>query len=401
MQDKALREAAAAFSLTKEHLFAVRDGVTAAVEARLSERSSSLALYPSFLRRPVGAVPDGFYLALDFGGSNIRAARIELSGGQLRCGRIVKKPLVDPVGKYDYRHGVTTEELFLFVAGVVSEAAGTDGGLLGHTFSFPTRQTGCNEAELLEWTKEMSVSGACGRDVQDLLRTALHSLGRSDIEPAVLLNDTTATLLSGAYHDPGTLVGTICGTGHNSCYEEPTLRPTMIVNPESGNFDALPFTVFDNLLDEQSQYPGRQRLEKMTAGQYLGDLVKLAAKQCGLPLPPVWSAAAFTPLLARRAAEPTAVLVRSVVLRAARLAAAELAALVCRSGVSEETPAVAADGSVFAKLPLFFQETAAWLPVLAERPVRLYLEPEGSLSGAAIAAACLRADGAVTAGKGQ
>ena len=390
MRDKALREAAAAFSLTKEQLFAVRDGVTAAVEARLAGRPSSLSLYPSFLRRPAGVVPDGSYLALDFGGSNIRAARIELSGGHLRYGQTVKKPLVDPAGRYDYRHGVSTEELFLFVAGVVSEAAGADGGRLGHTFSFPTRQTGPNEATLLEWTKEMSVGGACGRDVQELLRTALGFLGRSDIEPAVILNDTTATLLSGAYHDPGTVVGTICGTGHNSCYEEAAWRPAMIVNPESGNFDGLPFTSFDDALDGRSQYPGRQRLEKMTAGHYLGELVKIAAEYCGLPLPSAWSAAAFTPLLAQGASEAPAILVRAVVLRAARLAAAELAALVCRSGPADVPPAVAADGSVFAKLPLFFQETAAWLPILAERPVRLYLEPEGSLGGAAIAAACPR-----------
>lgn len=390
MPDKALIEAAAVFSLTKEQLFAVRDGVTAAVEARLAGQESSLSLYPSFLRRPAGQAPDGAYLSLDFGGSNIRAARIELSGGRLHCGRLIKKPLVDPFGRYDYRHGVTTEELFLFVAGVVSEAAGTDGGLLGHTFSFPTRQTGRNEAELLEWTKEMSVDGACGRDVQELLRTALGFLGRNDIEPAVILNDTTATLLSGAYHDPATVVGTICGTGHNSCYEETELRPAMIVNPESGNFDGLPFTCFDQTLDAQSQYPGRQRLEKMTAGHYLGELVRLAAEYCGRPLPLAWSAAAFTPLLAQGASSEEAVLVRAVVLRAARLAAAELAALVCRERSSHVTPAVAADGSVFAKLPLFFQETAAWLPVLAEQPVRLYLEPEGSLNGAAIAAACPR-----------
>ena len=63
MRDKALREAAAAFSLTKEHLFAVRDGVTAAVEARLSERPSSLSLYPSFLRRPAGGYRECVYRA--------------------------------------------------------------------------------------------------------------------------------------------------------------------------------------------------------------------------------------------------------------------------------------------------------------------------------------------------
>ena len=388
MKNKDIEAAAEAFRLTRPQLFAVRDRVTAAVEDRLAGRSSSLALYPSFLHRPQQLLK-GEYLALDFGGSNIRAARVALSGGRLRIARLVKRPLTDPNGRYDYRHGVTVEELFSFAAGVVSEAAGQNGGLLGHTFSFPASQTGVNSALLLQWTKEMSVYGAEGKEIQSLLCTALHAIGRTDIKPAVILNDTTATLLTGAYHVRETVVGTICGTGHNSCYEETTLRPAMILNPESGNFDELPFTCFDEALDRKSQFPGRQRLEKMTAGHYLGELVKIAAREAGFAAPDVWSAASFAPLLRDGRDNPLTPLVQAVVARAGQLAAAELAALVRRSAVAAGTvPAVAADGSVFAGLPFFFQQVADWLPILAEQPVRLYLETDGSLCGAAIAAGC-------------
>lgn len=390
MKNEDVKETAQAFRLTRTELFAIRDGVTAAVEARLAGRASSLGLYPSFLRRPK-QLADGEYLALDFGGSNIRAARIGLTGGRLRIGSLVKRPLVDFAGRYDYRQGVTTEALFSFVAGVVCEAAGEKGGLLGHTFSFPVRQTGRNSAQLLQWTKEISVCGVKGQDVQALLRNALQAIGRNDIKPTVLLNDTTATLLSGAYHTPQTIVGTICGTGHNSCYEEPTVQPTMILNSESGNFDGLPSNRFDQALDQTSHFPGCQRLEKMTAGHYLGDLVKLAARETGLTLPDNWSAAAFAPILTEATDMPLAQLVRAVVARAAQLAAAELAAFVRRSIVEGGmVPAVAADGSVFAGLPFFFQQVAKWLPILAEQPVSLYLEPDGSIKGAAIAAACTR-----------
>lgn len=387
-----VEETTQAFRLTQAQLFAIRDGVTAAAEARLAGRASSLGLYPSFLRRPQ-KLSDGEYLALDFGGSNIRAARIELTGRRMRINRLVKRSLTDPDGRYDYRREMTAEALFSFVAGVVSEAAGEKGGLLGHTFSFPARQTSGNSAELLQWTKEMSVSGAQGRDVQALLRNALQGIGRDDIKPAVLLNDTTATLLAGAYHRPETVVGTICGTGHNSCYEEQAAQPVMILNSESGNFDVLPFNRFDQALDQASHFPGRQRLEKMTAGYYLGELVTLAAGETGLLLPDNWSAAAFAPMLAQASDTPLASLVRAVVERAAQLAAAELAAFVRRSVIQAGTvPAVAADGSVFAGLPFFFQQAAKWLPILAEQPVSLYLESDGSLKGAAIAAACVRGD---------
>ena len=375
------------FALERDQLFAIRDGVTAAIETRLAGGESSLALLPSFLRRPA-CLPSGSYLALDFGGSNIRAARLELAAGRIRVRNLVKRSLVDPAGRYDYRRGVTTEALFAFVATVVSEAAGDAGGLLGHTFSFPADQLDINTARLRQWTKEMAVGGVEGQDVQQLLATALSSIGRRDIRPVAIINDTVATLLTGAHHVPATVAGTICGTGHNSCYEEACLRPPMIVNAESGNFNRLPFTCFDDALDRRSQSPGRQRLEKMTAGQYLGDLVGLAALEAGLALPANWSAAQFTQVLA--AETPLATLVRAVVARAARLVAAELAALVRRSPLDAGlVPEVAADGSVFVKLPLFFREVAAWLPVLAEGPARLRLEPDGSLSGAAIAAACV------------
>ena len=64
-----IHEVRRAFCLSRAQLFGVRDGVTAAIEARLAGRESSLALLPSFLRRPAG-LPSGTYLALDFGGSN-------------------------------------------------------------------------------------------------------------------------------------------------------------------------------------------------------------------------------------------------------------------------------------------------------------------------------------------
>lgn len=382
-----IHEVRRAFCLSRAQLFGVRDGVTAAIEARLVGRESSLALLPSFLRRPAG-LPSGTYLALDFGGSNIRAARIELAAGRLCVQRQVKRPLVDPAGRYDYRQRVTTTELFAFVAAVVSEAAGEAGGLLGHTFSFPADQTDVNTACLRQWTKEMAVAGAEGKNVQQLLAAALGAIGRHDIEPVALINDTVATLLAGAQREPATVVGTICGTGHNSCYEEAALPRPMIVNAESGNFDGAPANCFDEALDRQSQFPGRQRLEKMTSGQYLGELVRLAAGEAGVALPDDWRAASLAPALGGKTDHDTATLVRAVTERAGQLVAAELAALVRRAVLAPgATPVVAADGAVFARLPLFRQTVQAWLPVLAEQPARLQLTPDGSLLGAAIAAA--------------
>src|SRR5262249_35096958 len=49
----------------------------------------------------------------------------------------------------------------------------------------------------------------------------------------------------------------------------------MVVNLESGNFDGAGATRFDLELDRRSERPGEQQLEKMVAGRYLGELLRL------------------------------------------------------------------------------------------------------------------------------
>src|SRR4051812_29223307 len=60
------------------------------------------------------------------------------------------------------------------------------------------------------------------------------------------------------------------------------LEPDMAVaiNCEWGAFDnehyVLPRTVYDATIDEQSPRPGQQAFEKMIAGYYLGEILRLA-----------------------------------------------------------------------------------------------------------------------------
>ncbi|MDR1205294.1 MAG: hexokinase family protein, partial [Peptococcaceae bacterium] len=136
------------------------------------------------------------------------------------------------------------------------------------------------EARLITWTKEIAVSGAVGQDINRLLRDALARLDASDIRPVAVLNDTTATLLSGSYLRPGCAVGSIMGTGHNTCYMQPG---TGILNLESGNFDGAFETVYDRRLDQTSERPQAQLLEKKTSGHYLGEIVRSAFMDLASP----------------------------------------------------------------------------------------------------------------------
>ena len=74
-------------------------------------------------------------------------------------------------------------------------------------------------------------------------------------------------------------IGCIYATGHNTCYLEPfadKAEQPMILNLESGGFNRLAPGRFDVALDERSEKPGEQRLEKMVSGRYMGELFGMA-----------------------------------------------------------------------------------------------------------------------------
>ena len=240
---------------------------------------SSLQMLPSFLDLPDGC-ETGRFLALDFGGTNVRAMLVELGH---RSSAVLKQrsaPLRDPNGKYDYTaNDSSAEELFDFLARLVSSVAeGETVYYLGHTFSFPCHQTSLSEARLIRWTKEIATPGVEGRGVGELLQAAFHRLN-SGIVQTVILNDTVGTLLAASYADPSVEMGSICGTGHNTCFRDKGnngVQP-MIRNLESGNFSRVAMSRYDCQLDAASEKPGEQRLEKMVGGQYLGEIVRIMA----------------------------------------------------------------------------------------------------------------------------
>ena len=180
-------------------------------EDALAGKSSSLSALRTYLGLPTGREM-GTFLALDFGGTNVRASRIRLMGEQ---GFVVERKVAKPLkcADYDYTCSSTTaEELFDFIAAIVKEAAdGNQDYKLGFTFSFD--QTSAKDARLIAWSKEIAVPGVAGKPINGLLKEALVRAGLDRIEPVALLNDTTATLLSSVYQHNPSHIGIVCGTG--------------------------------------------------------------------------------------------------------------------------------------------------------------------------------------------
>ena len=269
------------FSLSKEQFKQIAKDFAAAMDDGLNARPSPLQMLRAFVGRPAGN-ESGKYLALDFGGTNLRVAKVELCGTKKpRISKIHKVSLKQAGGGVDYTSAnVDVDTLFDFIAQQIAIVDnGTDAMLLGHSFSYASQQTSLGRAKLVGWTKEIKVTGVAGQDINGLLAAALARQSIGNIQPVAVINDTTATLLAAAYSQSEADLGSVCGTGHNTCYYEALPQQEasarmMAYNSESGGFDKLPFNAIDDQLDADSEYPGQQRLEKMVAGRYLGELTR-------------------------------------------------------------------------------------------------------------------------------
>lgn len=255
----------------------------------LAGSKSSLKMIPAYVDRPTGE-EKGLFMALDVGGTNFRILELELKGnGVSRISRVKKVALDRNYFKS------TSEKFFDYLADCIKPFIKRGGAdrrdriYLGYTFSFPVEQTGIASGVLLRWTKGFVIKGAIGKDVVELLNEAFARKGIDNIEVAALANDTVGTLAAKSYEDPDCDVASILGTGTNACYTEKLDCITkwrgpqspggrMIINIEWGNFNKLKLTKYDRRLDDLSENPGQQILEKIVSGMYLGELARLVLK---------------------------------------------------------------------------------------------------------------------------
>lgn len=399
------------FILTKDDRRRIRRNFRDALLDGMHGRPSTLKCLPSFLPPPSGR-EEGQWLALDFGGTNLRVMLVRLAGGKAEIVRM-KKVSLRRAGVYDYTdENTTAEELFDCIAQLILTIAPEEGEIsLGHTFSFPARQISVDQARLLAWTKEFAVQNVAGKEVNGLLYDALVRCTAGHIKPVAIVNDTVATLIAAAYETENVTIGSICGTGHNTAV---VLPDGMVYNLESGNFDGLPVTEYDWELDLASLAPNTQRLEKMSAGRYLGEIVMRAGVE---RLPVLGKGDAFTgeelgmilsdsgelcrtKLLMRRKFGADIVqadraflrrLTRAVVARSAQMAASTyLGILDVIDPEHKRDHTIAVDGSLYSKMPTYAREMARALAegLDGERgQAKLILAGDASGIGAAVAAA--------------
>jgi hexokinase len=279
------------------------------MERGLKGLSSSLPMIPSYITPVSKVLPGKTVLALDAGGTNLRASRVHFNeAGQAVAEGTVKHPMPGTKGR------VSAGQFFDMIAEAAlpvlssPNAAASKIEGIGFTFSYPMEMQANADGILLAFSKEVDAPDVIGKAVGAGLREALARKGCVYDGPIVLLNDTVATLLSGLASIPvdggdvaspgavtknaygvagGPVIGFILGTGFNTAYPESSIPKIgfeskdtpQIVVCETGTFNLRYRGPLDREYDNTTKNPGTYALEKATSGAYIGPLTLHILKQ--------------------------------------------------------------------------------------------------------------------------
>ena len=383
-----------------------------------TDEESSLKMISSHINVLPRGDEKGTFFAVDLGGTNLRVLRVTLAEGKPTVREFREAIPARVISKE-----ATAVDLFDFIAKACSTLTtdlATDSAPLplGFTFSFAVTQSSIKSGKLIEWTKGFATQGCIGRDPAELLQEALDR-HKVPLVVDALCNDTVGTLMANAYQKKSKdcRIGVILGTGTNAAYSDPALDD-LIINIEWGGFNQLPRrTEFDLGVDKKSHNAGRQVLEKLVSGLYLGEIARLGTlkvlKLEGKPIPPVLKKAeAFeTASITHALSKDKNMLMKSplvdldseslkvfteigeaVLDRSAAVSAAVLAGVVHKAtkGTKDIRCEVGIDGSVFTKGHRYRERLLQHLrKFYPTQDIVLDFSEDGSGMGAALVAAAL------------
>ncbi|MEL7369438.1 MAG: hypothetical protein AAFN74_11030 [Myxococcota bacterium] len=382
----------APFRLSPTQLAEVRDSLSAAIEAGLASEGQQVAALPGFLAPPKPNVT-GEALVVDTGGTNMRAAWVELSA--YNTPRLKAGPVTKPLDlRGDKR--VDRAEFFRMQAALVEALDAPKGLPVGYCFSYPSEVLPNLDARLLKWTKGIDLPDVVDTLVGEGLMTALKSVEPKSI---CVLNDTVAALLAASLTgagEPEHGVGLIVGTGTNmACYASVENAPklsgragpgAMAINLESGNFHPPHLTEADETVDRESLNPGQQRYEKAMSGFYLPFIYKAAYPELS-GFDPHAGTQVLAEMRRDRPDSDEGRLAAAILDRAADLVGAGLAAVLGRYGEGTNA-SILAEGSLYWRGPGFAARAETTLQQLLPEGINFTVHriEDANLFGAAAAA---------------
>lgn len=263
----------------------------------------SLDMIPTWAVPPETSPRGKNVIVIDAGGTNFRSCLVSFNeDGHPTISDMQKTAM--PATDREYSKKEFFETIASFLDHLKNKA-----DRIGFCFSYAMTITPEGDGKVIQFSKEIKAKEVIGSLVGASLSDALVDRGWKRPEKIVLLNDTTAALLAGASAATGgkaydSYVGFILGTGMNAAYIEYGKIPKIdssaaaapsaqIVVCESGKCNKIPRSAFDITLDSTTNSPGLYGYEKMCSGAYLGPLGKLGLVKAA-------SSGLFTPVVAEK-----------------------------------------------------------------------------------------------------
>ncbi len=246
----------------------------------------SLDMIPTWAVPPETSPKNKSVIVIDAGGTNFRSCLVTFDGAGIPSISDMQKTAM-PGTDREY----TRKEFFDTIASFLDHLK-NKASRIGFCFSYAMTITPEGDGKVIQFSKEIKAKEVIGSLVGAGLSEALVARGWKKPDKIILLNDTTAALLAGASSATNgkaydSYVGFILGTGMNAAYIESgeiakivdsgAYAPTyQIVVCESGKCNKIAQSKFDEALDKTTNSPGLYGYEKMCSGAYLGPLSRLA-----------------------------------------------------------------------------------------------------------------------------
>jgi hexokinase len=347
------------FDLTTEELKNIANSLQSKIEDGLKKDGLEISDLPTHIN-PKQHVEDKRVLVLDWGGTNFRAAIVEIKDGKASIIDSARKPL-----SAKETAGFSQNDLHREMADTICRLNELDHQVtqIGYCFSYPAASRLNGDAILLRWTKGIDIQEMIGKPVGESLMKYLndHKDVKSTFSDIKVINDTVACLFAGLLSETvyDSYIGLIVGTGTNMAtlmhlnkIEKLNNKGEGVipVNLESGNFTPPYLTITDRLVDAMSNNKGSQRFEKAISGGYLGEIFKTVFSDRKIKYD--FDAKDLTDVVKDPENNPKEYVevARWIYVRSAKLVAASIAGLIqvlVSHDSSVKSVCLAADGSLF------------------------------------------------------
>ena len=397
------------FELTTEELQSIALALQKKIEEGLEKDDMEILCVPTHISpRAKEEINNGNVLALDWGGTNFRAAIVKFTDGIPEIIEIKEKML-----SAKETVGYKQEDLFREMASLISKLEKLDEKVtqIGYCFSYPAKCELNGDAILVRWTKGIDIPEMIDKPVGEPLMAYLNDQLKDKVKfnNIVVINDTVACLFGGRSNAGyNSYLGLIVGTGNNMASEmrldkigkmKSKYSGSIPVNLESGNFNPPYLTVIDNLVDAMSNNRDRQRFEKAISGKYLGDIFKMIFMYEKIKSSDKnkqdFDAEDLSKILTDNPcnfSEEKIDVAKQICERSAKLVAASITGLVqvlVKQDSKTRKIGLAVDGSVFWKTPKYKECVEEELKILLPNDVSVTILPkmaDPNLIGSAIAA---------------